>query len=417
MAHRHLTIRQRFNFQSVSAPPARWLFHSSMTNADTGPSKWSNSKQESIMGKKSVEQVKTEIQEFYPDALKYTPGYHAGNFMDLVRVGALLSDQETCLLYLSLLNEFLVNEVERVVWLKGVPKSRPSPLERLTQKDIASRTAKGVEYGTKEIDKETAQFDKTRIPKFHGALQTVLRNMENQMGFNGVGTGVLDGEIEQFANTYNSVTVKGATPTLKGFMHPNTFNDVLLKQGFHFKDPGAGIAHGEFSHRIQWFIIMCAHLLGRNGYTIRTEPLKLYALCGAIKTKYWTKAAREKNSFGSQYGENSDFFDLSLFAYLCDCTTKSNTSVGPKAETGDFRCPELLNSRLISPAAAEDSGLYMLNNFLSARNTKRSFYEVRDRQSEFETGIDKKIKPHNISQGVGLKEVEAQGEALWFKKY
>ena len=35
------------------------------------------------------------------------------------------------------------------------------------------------------------------------------------------------------------------------------FNRILLRHGYHWKDPGAqGVTHGEYTHRIQWYALL-----------------------------------------------------------------------------------------------------------------------------------------------------------------
>lgn len=77
--------------------------------------------------------------------------------------------------------------------------------------------------------------------KIYGALKEVLATLEQKNSMS-----VVEGLHES----------KHITPLLVGFVPSEAFRKNLLEKGYHWKDPGAGADHGEYTHRIQWNIIM-----------------------------------------------------------------------------------------------------------------------------------------------------------------
>lgn len=64
--------------------------------------------------------------------------------------------------------------------------------------------------------------------------------------------GLLSKALKQVEKAHG---IKGEVATLFGNISPQSFVDELIKKRRPFKDPGAGPGHGEYTHRIQWFII------------------------------------------------------------------------------------------------------------------------------------------------------------------
>jgi hypothetical protein len=67
-------------------------------------------------------------------------------------------------------------------------------------------------------------------------------------------------------------------PVLIGFVEPDVFVNFLIKYGYQWVDPGAGVDHGEFTHRIQWYLI--AREIDKNG--IDPRGLSLIEIYTAI---------------------------------------------------------------------------------------------------------------------------------------
>ncbi|MFX1675678.1 hypothetical protein PWR63_26055 [Paraburkholderia sp. A2WS-5] len=158
---------------------------------------------------------------------------------------------------------------------------------------------------------------------------------------------LLTASLDEFERAHGFVVVGDRLPNYAGFVYGNVFKESLaLKQ--HWKDVGAGEKHGEYSHRLQWYILIRA---------------------GAFKT---VPVNQEATVFASiapwQKGKTN------LWTFLLDQLT-TDPSIGN--DKLDFRSPENLNMWLVGDASPEFCPV--LRAFLRARMAKReSTYNMRD---------------------------------------
>lgn len=143
-------------------------------------------------GEKSQGDVEQEIKEYFPEI---TPEKDPDAVETFSKMGAFLEDQNQVEKYLMELEKELVEELDKI---RGERKS-----------------------------------DMKEGKNYH-ALARVLERREREVGFD---------------------SVEGMTIHLTGFVPPGEFRKKLLKLGYHWKDPGAGAAHGEWTHRIQWYLL------------------------------------------------------------------------------------------------------------------------------------------------------------------
>jgi Family of unknown function (DUF5636) len=147
---------------------------------------------------------------------------------------------------------------------------------------------------------------------------------------------------------------KRHVPTLVGALTAEQFNQQLIA-GHHWKDAGVIARHGEFTHRIQWYLIVQAGVLihparevfkAIGGHT-PANPSKAYA--GGL--------------------------------YLWDCLVdrgvwEATPPYFKTPHTNDFRSPEYLNDHLTSEAGA--ASFPLLGSFLRARKAKREAFDPEE---------------------------------------
>jgi hypothetical protein len=152
---------------------------------------------------------------------------------------------------------------------------------------------------------------------------------------------LLTASLDEFERNHGFVIVGDRPPNYAGFVFGNVFKESLaLKQ--HWKDVGAGAEHGEYTHRLQWYILIKA---------------------GAVRT---TPANQEATVFASiapwQKGKTN------LWTFVFDQMAKDPSIGGDKY---DFRSPENLNLWLVGDASPEFCPV--LRAFLRTRMAKRQF--------------------------------------------
>jgi hypothetical protein len=147
-------------------------------------------------------------------------------------------------------------------------------------------------------------------------LTTVLSEFEERHGFNLV----MDG-----------TTGRKRAKLYLSFVEPTVFLNQL-KAGYHWKDPTVSPEHGEFTHRLQWYLLIEGGAL--NG----VSPVDVFKACGNYERKNPPSRSRDRHI------DRTDLWEL-----LFDRDTKENpnTFLYPVAASdADFRNPNNLNSYL-----------------------------------------------------------------------
>lgn len=284
--------------------------------------------------------VKAEIKKLIGDANFASLVRDEGAYLeDFAALGELMADEARCRKHLATLNgritkKLLADEVVRSQLFK------PSLSDRIAgrkedMKALESLNLKGNKYG--EV-------------KHFGLLSGFFSGWEATWGFNSV---------------QGSLPAKA--PTLTRFVDPKSFKTYLFSPGFHWKDPGVGENHGEFTHRIQWYI----------------------ALQEQIETPFLRKTP------------------LQVFQFFADdrCSGKE----GLDAKTiwdkvfdrgrGDFRSPETLHAWLKDPQQASDTQFSVLAQLVAGRALKRA--------REYKTFKDPKTGPDLDFYGRKLEKTKA----------
>ncbi len=141
---------------------------------------------------------------------------------------------------------------------------------------------------------------------------------------------------------------------------PENFR-AQLALGRHWKDPGVPGAHGEFTHRIQWYVLAQSGALGPRGTAVR-----VFKRCGS-------------EDYVSELDppvHGADWVDL--WQVLCDRDRHNGgNTIAVRADSAqDFRCPEHFGEFL---AGQLDPGQYpLLRGFLEARAQKRLNWDPTD---------------------------------------
>ena len=131
---------------------------------------------------------------------------------------------------------------------------------------------------------------------------------------------------------------------LTSFVNPTQFRTYLFQYAYHWKDAGVGWNHGEFTHRIHWYIVL-EHLRSNPNW-LENKPLELFRACALPQ---W-RQAKDPNK-----GVWDNIFD--------DLGSKDT-----------FRSPETLHGYLKSaaePEHADHEQLWFLSQLIAGRAAKR----------------------------------------------
>lgn len=132
--------------------------------------------------------------------------------------------------------------------------------------------------GTKRIEKDIPSADDFSLTaerhKHHKVLSGFLTDFEAAQGFN---EGAYSFESKNKTGAKVTLTTTpGRAVTLPGAVDADVFRQNLLEKARHFKDPGVGSLHGEFTHRIQWYIV-CEY--ARLTKQLQHTPADIFKAC------------------------------------------------------------------------------------------------------------------------------------------
>jgi hypothetical protein len=267
-------------------------------------------------------------------------------FNDFCQIGALLTDEVRCLGHLDELEKLLK---ERLVKLIGVEFEKILPklkqIERIKLNKEGPRPDAPTDEAKKQLE-GVDQWVKLQEFKFHGVLDRVLDELEQKWGFK---------------------TIEGRV-SLDGFVHPTSFADELLRKKRHWKDPGAEPIHGEYSHRLQWFIVCWEYQKG-GSYKLRKSPATRFAATAAYAIAHPKKSQYE--------GAGVEFTLVTMWDFLCDCVRSTSPQRDTNFISDSFRSPEYLNLYLTDPAREAKDRFPLLSAYLTQRFNKRNWQKVK----------------------------------------
>ena len=282
------------------------------------------------MGKTEV-QIREDLQRQFPEIFvnpvhqKYLPDYAAiGSFLsDLERVEPPLSDLETAL--------------AEVMFTKlGYNSSAAGKLLKGARRDYYVKQARGQFGGWQSrLEARNASRPVKKDLAFSKLLSDELSRVETLHGF----------RLHQDENGHPKAQM---IMPLKA----EEFR-AQLRDRRPFKDPTIGADHGEFTHRVQWYLIATAQVV--------TKPGEAYSKIGEVP---WSVSG----NFG-------------LWDALCDRQPEGAPGLPDlfpfyKEGIHDFRTPEALLTWLCQELQQRTYPL--LAGFLKARKEKRAFVTEMD---------------------------------------
>jgi len=182
----------------------------------------------------------------------------------------------------------------------------------------------------------------SRIGKFYSKSQRAVDYFNSRYDGNKKDVDysrLLSGALNDFEKNHGFLVTGDKVPNYVGFVFGNVFKEALRRK-HHWKDVGAGASHGEYTHRLQWYILIHANILQS---VARYNEATLFQ-----SIEPWQKG------------------ETNLWTFLFDLLADSESIAGDKL---DFRSPENLNLWLVDDA--RDDFCPVLRSFLVARKKKR----------------------------------------------
>ena len=174
------------------------------------------------------------------------------------------------------------------------------------------------------------------------------------------------------------VSAPKGVPALSGVL-AGAFNRVLLRHGFQWKDPGAGIAHGEYTHRYQWNAVFNSGITGLGGKSY----LEIFRSMGSL----WARQAIDAYDDGSGLNPGEGGRGYYVWQMIFDATWRhmvTGLNVGKENEedqwkprSDNYTCPEVMNKDLGADGKWPDDKdpLYALMVMNHVRWKKRGYVE------------------------------------------
>lgn len=216
---------------------------------------------------------------------------------------------------------------------------KPEAKQNLTEikrRELTTQTAKGGAFAPKGTE-ERAQISgtlkgmtTTGEDPFSKVLVSVLEAYERDLGYPA-------NQDHNFHPRHYYV----------GLVGRESFLDKIAT-GQHWKDVGASPLHGEYTHRLQWFVVAEASTIPRN------KVGEVFRKVGQF---------REQSQLADGFGQRD------LWPRLCDRPSMllNKGQPGGSESLSDFRSPEHFNEFLIS----RSNGNALVREFLLARFNKR----------------------------------------------
>jgi hypothetical protein len=257
--------------------------------------------------KVSEDKVKNEIKAIIGEQkLADLEATKSDYVQDFCRLGVLMTDADTCYKALSVLNGLLLKKVKQSEIAHDVPEIGSPRLPKVNDGEV----------------------------KHYGLLSGFFKAWEGFFGFNAA---------QKLEVIPDSPSIpKDTVPTLTGFVNRDKFRTHLFEPGYHWKDPGVGWRHGEFTHRVQWYIVT---QVNRWEPFLARSPLEIFKmfadnLCTGVK-------ARNRETVWDAVFDRLD----------------------PARE--DFRTPEIMHTWFKEPAQQDDDHVGILAQLIAGRAMKR----------------------------------------------
>jgi hypothetical protein len=299
---------------------------------------------------KTKEEVGTNLKECFGADIATQE-----RFDDWCKVGSFLSDSSKVFPQMQAIASAMYDRLSK----KRLATKVDSVADKAMVTSAYHDFYKSYKPGTPKPKIATDKFELDKAAMTH-LLSEVLSKFEKTKGF--------DFQQGDFQTVEPDILKDRTTPaktgkhvaTYHGFVKPENFNKQLVKRS-HWKDPGALLIHGEFTHRIQWYAIAGALFTGVG------EAAAVFESIGKYAGSYERKLAADSY--------------LYLWDALCDRTNVDDVSFddepfrseGAPGRSKDFRSPENLNAFLCANEGEGGSRWPLLRDFLRARYSKREF--------------------------------------------
>lgn len=261
------------------------------------------------------------------------------------RIGSMLSSRELGLKYLKRLNDDLVAYAKKHGLFERMTKGA-GPLGTGVKDRLRTPFNRGRFFQNIDVDLVDAGVTQQTAVihhKHYKVLSGFLTEYENARGFN-EGTVNFDPQPNNPGVTVSASHGKHAR--LPGIVDRAVFRASLQSRGRHFKDPSVSPMHGEYTHRIQWYMVSEFMKSSANfGYT----PLQLFTATAAPK---WCVGGQEVGGSG-------------VWDYLFEGSPNNN----------DFRKAETTNEFLLlasAPTNVAHADIWFLAELAMGRYAKRA---------------------------------------------
>jgi len=343
------------------------------------------------------------------------------NTLTVTNKAALIDDYAEIGAFLS--NRTLVEDALRTLNAKVLEKIAASGNATLSAQ-ITDKNFRGTGF---DQPKTNTGRGESIIFKTHKVLSSVLKDREDREGFNNFtppaappqdwghgaidtkpdrlhsraqsGTGPLvagpDGRFTLAPVAGNPPTRPVGVPTLTSVVGGMDFQRILLRHGYHWKDPGAGgVAHGEYTHRIQWYAI----LEKAPPLPLRNRAIEIFKSMGSL----WSRSnyPARPDSGGHTY----------LWEVLFDCFPEGTDEADWRPRSGTYNCPDNLTAFLtnngMARAPATDDPLFALKVLMMVRRYKRAKLGNWEPALRFTTGSGKSATTvlQQSAQGPTMRE-------------
>ncbi|WP_260961037.1 LirA/MavJ family T4SS effector [Pseudomonas citri] len=293
----------------------------------------------------SVEEVKTELEQLFSDKFAASP------YFDMYcQIGAYLSSADNCQRELQRLNDEMQVILEhRLADIRvRIVKEVGGTIAQEALADLFGTLA-GVRtnrFGTSLDAPQVSSLSKLAKELFSKLLSDVLGRWEHDNGF----------------DVDHSWMLGGRRPADILIGNPKSLFNLQLESGRPFKDLGAGAQHGEFTHRIQWYLVGNA-LEGFKAGDLYKD-IKRWISRGKLLSHQASLSS--PTLFSTEEGHKRY-----LWEYLFDRDGEPSNaiSVAFLARQGDFRGPSNLAAYLREPP--HEAAFPLLTWCMRDRYTKR----------------------------------------------
>jgi Family of unknown function (DUF5636) len=293
----------------------------------------------------TVAEVRDRLQKHFPQI--FSDVTHQPYVSDYLEVGAFLSGPVHIVGTLDLLEQSLE---DRMFTRLGYNASTAGQKLQNVRREYYLKQAQG--QFNQSIDRFREKINQTPIqkdPVYSQLLTDELASVETNEQF------------ALFSNRYGEPRVEMIMP-----LKADQFRDQLQK-GRPFKDPTIGPDHGEYTHRLQWYLIARAGVLNQ-------PVIDVYKHIGMVA---WDGSGNPGTTHGAE--------NFGLWDELCDRQPMGAPGLPQpfpfyKADLLDFRCPEALLTWLCQPAQLDKYPL--VASFLKARKEKRAYIQNQDSRDD-----------------------------------